>query len=117
MEDARTVVNLIQKLDTLELHKKILDLQTEILKLYQDNLEVKTANHSLKERIQIKENLEFRGKAYWRRKQDGSEEGPFCSACWDVKQQLVWSHEFTNDPGHYRCPACQQTFRMKPNLR
>ena len=112
LEDAKTVVSLIQKLDNLELSKKILDLQTEILSLYQENLELKTENQSLKEKIQTKEDLEFKTRAYWRKKPSGSSEGPFCSACWDVKQQLVWLHEFPNDPRHYKCPACQQTFRI-----
>jgi hypothetical protein len=57
LDTAKDVVEVIRKIDNIELYKKVLDLQTEILKLYEENTRLKDTIKSLEEKLTIKGTL------------------------------------------------------------
>jgi hypothetical protein len=83
------VVKLVQTIDNVDLLRKILTLQNEIMALSEENASLKAQNRTLQERLSLTAILSFRDNAYWRARDDGTEDGPFCSTCWDVDQRLV----------------------------
>jgi ClpP class serine protease len=89
LDTAKQVVELVQKADNIELYRKILDLQAELLKLVDDNGALRDQVKALREQLVLKANLRFRGNRYWSVREDGKEEGPFCPTCWDIDQRLV----------------------------
>lgn len=81
LDTAKDVVSLVQKIDNIDLHKKILSLQANIQKLYTRNLELLEQIAALKEEAKIKGALRFDGYKYFLKRDDGSEDGPFCQVC------------------------------------
>ena len=100
-ENLETAAEIAEKTRNLELKETILNLKEQILTIREENL-------ALKEQIasnEQKENLIFRNNMYWKKLSDGSEEGPYCSGCYDTKKALVRMHI------HQRgdvCPSCKQ---------
>ncbi len=93
VDTLKETIGLIQKIDNLELYRQMIDLQTQVFDLVEEN-------RSLKERLSTRETLTFRANAYW-----AGEDGPFCSSCWDSKFQLVRLH---SQKGFYpSCPVCK----------
>ena len=88
----KDVAALVQKMDNVELMRKVVDLQTQV---YQQADELR----ALKEELATRRSLVFRDNAYWDR---ASGEGPFCSKCWDVHSKLVRLHSSSR----YK-PQCQ----------
>lgn len=105
IDDVKSVAKLIQQIDNVELYRKILDLQGEVMGLVQENSELKKEISSLKESLRVTESLKFERNVYWNEKPDGTKEGPFCSKCWDKEKLLVRMTTMSN-PQYHRCPAC-----------
>jgi regulator of replication initiation timing len=104
LETAKDVITLVQKADNLELVKQVLALQSDIMKMMDENRALKDEARTLKDQLHIKEKLVFRDNRYWLPKDDGTEDGPFCSTCHDTQRQLVRLHEL--GIGGHMCPAC-----------
>ena len=114
LDTAKDVVTLVQKADNLELVKQILTLQSDIMKMMEENRLLKDENRALREQLQVKRNLVFRENSYWMPKEDGFEDGPFCSTCQDVDGKLVRMTECAT-AGVYYCKACQ--IKASPSRR
>jgi hypothetical protein len=76
-----------------DLAEKLIDLYRDFVGLVEtnqelryDNQELKTQIAELRKRPDIAERLrsDFGNGSYYLRKDDGEEDGPFCSVCWDV---------------------------------
>ena len=105
LDTAKDVITLVQKADNLELVKQVLALQADIMKMMDENRELKEHVRTLEEKLHVKQNLIFRGNHYWLPKEDGSEDGPFCSACQDGDHKLVRMTEGATR-GSYYCRVC-----------
>ena len=100
-ENIEVAVEIAEKTKNLELKETILNLKEQILTMREENL-------ALKEQIASnnqKENLIFRDNMYWKKLEDGSEDGPFCSGCYDAKKTLIRMH--VHQRGNI-CPSCKQ---------
>jgi hypothetical protein len=95
IDTAREVVKIVRQIDNFELNKKLLDLQTELMALVDENT-------ALKKRLEVSETLVFRANAYFR-----GDDGPFCSRCWDADTRLVRLHKAADS--YPQCPACKTT--------
>ena len=96
LDTAKEAVQLVQKIDNIELYRQILDLQSEALKLVEENGVLKSRIRELEEKFVIKQQLLHRENAYWISVEDGTprdvRDGPFCVHCWDKDQKLVRLH-------------------------
>lgn len=89
IDKIKSVAKTIQKIDNIELYKTILDLQANVMDVVDENMKLKNEVAELKEKFKTKESLSFEHDAYWLKKEDGKNDGPFCSGCWDSKKQLI----------------------------
>lgn len=105
LDNIKTVVKTVQKIDNLELYQKILNLQGEIQKLFQENIKLKKENDSLQDKLKIKGSIKLNKGMYWIQKSDDKDDGPFCTKCWDVDKLLVRLVK----PGRmgFTCPNCK----------
>lgn len=69
VDTLKETIGLLQKVDNIDLYRRMLDLQTQVMALVEEN-------QTLKQRLATRDELTFDANAYWR-----GEEGPFCSAC------------------------------------
>jgi hypothetical protein len=72
----------VQKIDNLELYKTILDLQSDALKVMEENGRLRERNKVLEEAFKIKDTLVFEDNVYFT-VNEGEKAGPFCTYCWD----------------------------------
>lgn len=116
LDEVKSVAKTIQKINNIELYQKILNLQGDIMQLLEENSTLKTENSSLKHKLSIKESLKFENDVYWMEKSKGVKEGPFCSCCWDTKQQLVRMLVCGN-PDYSNCPICKVAIKLHNKYR
>jgi regulator of replication initiation timing len=107
IENAKSVVKLVQQIDNIELYKQILDLKDQIFDLVEENRNMRDEVRSLQEKLRTKESLKFHFNAYWKENQDGTRDGPFCSKCWDKEEKLVRMVSCPN-PQYHECSSCKQ---------
>ena len=107
IDTAKDLATLVQKLDNIELNKKILELQGQIMSVLDENYSLKGQVRDLSGRLEFQGGLEFRQNMYFRRVPDGSEDGPFCSKCWDVEKTAVRLQTLRS--GAQFCPSCKRS--------
>lgn len=113
IEDAKEAVKLVQKIDNIELYRKILDLQSEAMELMEELREKDEIINKLKSTLSLKGKLICEHSAYWL-KNDKNEvvDGPFCTRCFDVEN--IQCRFVTGPPEKYRaviqCPNCKIQF-------
>jgi hypothetical protein len=97
---AKELALMIQKLDNLDLLKRMVELQEQVYELVLQNRDVKDENRLLSEKLATREQMEFRKNAYWR-----SDEGPFCPRCFDTQTLVV---RMLSSKGFApQCPECK----------
>ncbi len=96
VDTAKEAVMLVQKIDNIELYKKNLDLQSDALKLVEENGRLKGEIKELEEAFQIKDTLTFENNHYYVVK-DNEKDGPYCTYCWDKDRKLVRLHKDDHD--------------------
>lgn len=112
LDTAKDIVEVIRKIDNIELYKKVLDLNAEILKLYEENTILKQEVRTLEDKFRTKEALihDQARNSYWL-PLDNGKDGPFCVHCWDTSQQLVRLHKGEH---YWWCLTHKQQFQMPP---
>lgn len=107
IDNAKELASTIQKIDNIELYKKILALQGEIQGLVDENRQLREQLQEQKRLWELGQELSFENDAYWRAGEDGAKDGPFCSNCWDNRRTLVHMHRRPN-PNYVACPTCKK---------
>lgn len=106
IEDLKDTVKIIQKIDNLDLYRKILDLQAEVMDLVEEN-------RNLKLQLQNKDSIIFTDSAYWKKIEDNKFDGPFCPRCWDYESKLI--RLIKHQGYHPKCPQCKNFVELKIN--
>lgn len=106
LDEIKSVITIVQKIQNLELYEKIVSLQQQIEKILDEKTQLKNEINSLKEKLKIKESLSFKDNTYWRKKSEGVMDGPFCTNCWDTGNNLVRLITCL-DPQYSQCPTCK----------
>jgi len=104
LETVKDVAVLVQKADNVELLKKVLDLQTELIELTQEMATLRRELSDATDQLQFQGELRFRDNLYWR-VTEGGEEGPFCSRCWDSDRKAIRMHR--REEEKLQCPSCK----------
>ena len=100
IDTAKEAVQLVQKIDNIELYRKILDLYADAQKMVQDNGKLRDRIKELETALAIKDTLVFEDNHYFVVK-DGTKDGPYCTLCWDTDRKLVRKHK--DDHDWWRC--------------
>jgi hypothetical protein len=96
IDTAKEAVQLVQKIDNIELYQKILDLQSDALKIVEENSTLRGKVKELEQAFAVKDTLVFEDNAYFVIK-ESSKEGPYCTLCWDKDRTLVRKHKDDHD--------------------
>ncbi len=100
-DNVKTIKDIADTTANLELKSAIVDLKEQILELREENLR-------MKEKLSVKDsyNMHFKNNMYYNILPDGTNDGPYCTACWDAKKQAVRMH--CREDGYCNCPCCRQ---------
>lgn len=105
IENLKTAVGLAKKIGSIEVQQKLIDVQGEALDLIDENRTLRERVSALAGELKTKKSLQFRNTFYWATTDEGDEEGPFCSHCYDSGRNLIHLHPINNGR-YFGCPAC-----------
>jgi hypothetical protein len=107
LETLKGIAALVKKIGDIELNSKIIDLQSEVYELLEENHKLRQEIESLKNEKEIENNLTVKGHFYFR-KNENSEDGPFCTSCWDNSKKLIRVHVSDSYGVEIAsCPVCK----------
>jgi hypothetical protein len=96
--------------------EKMVTVSMQFGELAADNNELLQSKLALVQQVQeLQSQLKLTGEVtrrdgeIWKKHADGSDDGPYCSACYDDKRKLIGLHKADNGYGHQlgnRCPIC-----------
>ncbi|MGM7723740.1 hypothetical protein [Metabacillus sp. Hm71] len=101
ISDIKSVAEVVQKADNIDLYRKLLDVQAEAMDLMEKYNNLKEENKLLKEQLETAGKMTYKDKMYFRE----DDKDPYCSKCWDVDRKLVRMHGDT--PYWFQCPSCK----------
>lgn len=110
LDDAKTAVKLVQDIGNVEATKEIVNLQSEIVELVQERNDLKTKIQELEKQINLKSTLNFKNNMYYQTEDNGVEDGPFCSGCFDNTRKIIRLQANLAGDGnrYYECPICNK---------
>lgn len=104
----------LQEAGKIEQYQQILDAQQKMLEMQSQIADLTEENKKLKVELHTKESLVFEKNAYWSVNGD-SKDGPFCSRCWDVNNNTVRLKPSINNEAFSSCPECDKQFQTDPS--
>ena len=105
--------SLVQKIGDVDLYRKIVELQAEIVKLSTKNFELEKTCFDFREKFAQKSNLRHARQLYYLE----SDPIPFCPRCWETTEKMIhlFSTEMLSpDVERWGCHVCQYDFTAKP---
>jgi len=108
VENVKEVADLIRKFNDIELNRRILKLEEEVMDLTRDKRRSQDRVAELEHALKFSKELEFRDKFYWA----SGDPHPYCPACWDKNRQAIHLTD-TRLPGygdHKQCPVCKHSY-------
>jgi ribosomal protein S27AE len=121
IDQVKDVAKLAQEYGKIDLYQKAVDLQSQVTDLAAQNFvlsmaltESRQQIADLQDKLRLKGQVEYRRGVYYIKKDDGTNDGPFCSRCWEADHLLI--HVDRNDH-RYHCRNCEPHMKVKPPLR
>ena len=111
VENVQRVADLVRKFNDIELNRRILELETEVLDLTRDKRRGDERVEELERALRFKEQLAFREPFYWIER----DSTPFCAKCWEHERIAVhvqYSHA-VNAQQFWDCPNCKFRFKSR----
>ena len=111
IENVKEVADVIKKAGDIELYRKIIEAEGEIIELTRKNRHLEEEVQELKKKLALRGAMRFKEPFYY---QEG-DQTPYCPACWETKQAVVHVTLIYNEPIETRwdCPHCKQMYLVK----
>lgn len=108
VENMKDVAELVKKFNDIDLNRRILNLENEVLDLSRDRRRAEEKIEELERTLKFKAELEFKEPFFWIK----GDTVPYCPRCWEEKRLAVhvtYSHK--NSHGEYwNCKSCDAHF-------
>ena len=105
----KEIKDIVKKFNDLELNRKILNLEGEVIELTRANRVLSKENDDLKESLCFKEKLIYRKPLYFA---EGDDQ-PYCPKCWENDGKPI---HLLGGPGTEDCYFCHTCgFTARPN--
>jgi hypothetical protein len=114
VENMKDVADLVKKFNDIELNRRILNLENEVLDLSRDKRRAEEKVEELERAFKFSKELVLRDGFYWA---EGDTTG-FCTACWDAKHLAVHVTRLPLPVGNcrFQCPHCKAPYAMRPGV-
>jgi hypothetical protein len=109
VENVKAVADLVKQYENMDLNRKILNLETEVLDLTRDKRRADHKIEELEEAPRFKEKLTYKAPYYWLE----GDSDPYCSNCWSTKRvavHVIQTHREHSLATELRCPSCKQLY-------
>ncbi len=105
IDASKKALDIANELKNVELKEAILNLKEELVELREENL-----LFMQKLSMQSKFNMTYEKNSYWNIKDDGTNEGPYCSVCWDKEQIAIRLTNNVVNRDFYKCGNCNNDY-------
>ncbi|MHC4426566.1 MAG: hypothetical protein ACYSYV_10775 [Planctomycetota bacterium] len=112
IEDVKEAVKLSQQVNNVDLYRKLVDLQLEVIELTERLKEKNNTIEKLKTAFELKGKMICIESVYWLKDEnDKTKDGPFCSKCFEVDHIQCHLARLPQDfrPG-LKCPNCKAKY-------
>lgn len=106
-DELKSVASTLQEAGKIDQYRQILDAQKELLEMQKRIFDLEFENRELKEAINKKKKLINRAEVYYSI-EDGKEDGPFCTLCYDVRGKLVRMNYWNENCK--KCNNCEKIY-------
>ncbi len=121
LDKIKLLARQIKKINDVDMHKIIVDMQAEAFilteenkKLLEENSVLKEEAAQLKEKLRITSSIKFENSVYWLPDGKDGKDGPYCPNCWGEKQILMrMEQDITRNRLYNKCPDCMLVIRAK----
>ena len=112
ISNAKEIAELVKKLGDIDLYKKIVELEGEIIELTREKHSVEEQNEELKRSLKISKEMTFQAPAYFAEE----DRVPYCPKCWEIEKRAVHMITADKDPNnrqrYFECPSCRTGFSL-----
>lgn len=115
-EKIKKAIELCGSTEDQALYELLVSLREDIAKLREDNIRLQEEVASLRRQISEKQDVLVDRQSIWKKKADGTPEGPYCPSCYGSKQNLVLMTKNPN-PAFYSCAICKVPIEIYPERR
>ena len=109
IETITDLVGLVKKIDNAELNSKIIDLQSQVYVLNEENSQKHLRIKELEELLSVTDKIVFRNPFYYFE----GENDPLCPGCWDGNKKVV--HLLGESGRSQHCPICDNKYVIDEN--
>jgi len=111
IDNAKEVAELIKKVGDIELYRKIVELEGEIIEQIRENRKLEERVAELEGQLNLKIKMVFGEPFYY---QEG-DKTPYCPRCWEaIKRAVHLFRQFTNEETtRWDCPDCKQMYLVE----
>lgn len=110
IDNAKDIAQLVKKLDDIELYRKIVELEEQIIELTQSKNDLESRCKELQEALEISEDMTFDNPYYFREGDDI----PFCAKCWETNKKALHLTQHHQMTAVWFCQTCGAKY---PDLR
>ncbi len=100
----KDVARILQQADNIELYKQLIDLSAQALELQNEINKLHQENINLKKELEIEDDIERYEKLFVTRKSDNTKI-KYCSHCWDAEHKLIQIN--VRQSGKFYCHHCK----------
>jgi hypothetical protein len=109
IDNAKEIADLIKKIGDVELYRRIVELEGEIIELTRAKRQAEGEIERLGDILKRQEQMEFRKPFYFTPKDNH----PFCPQCWEVNKVVVHLNgpiNLSDKRRRYECFNCKSAF-------
>lgn len=118
-DELKSVAKTLREAEKIPQYEQILNIQEKLLEMQNRIFDLEGENRELKSKLSEREKILLRAGVYYKIIEDGKEDGPFCTLCYDDEQKFIrmekgnYSFGVPSDPVRYsqRCPKCKKYVR------
>ncbi len=115
IENAKEVADLVKKIGDIELYRKIVALEGEIIDLTRKGRFLETENDELKSALKKKKDLSFSAQFFV----DAEQKRNCCPHCWQDDQKIIYvigPQHYEDGRSSYTCPTCGRFYNCEHGI-
>jgi hypothetical protein len=112
VENMKDVADFVKKFNDIELNRRILKLEEEVLDLSREKRRAEERIEELERALKLQKELVFKPPFYYVE----GETTPYCPNCWESKRIAIHLHRARKPPpigDVMECPSCKHDYRAR----
>jgi len=118
-DELKSVAKTLRDADKIPQYEQILSIQEKLLEMQNRIFDLENKNRELKNKLNERERIIPRSGTYYKILEDGKEDGPFCTLCYDDEEKLIrldigkfcFGSPLNLDCYSQKCPKCKKYVR------